>query len=334
MRRDIIVSIFLFYVLFALLFVVLFPIYFTYGQVFYRSVSVTERIMSVIFVLMWLVLCAFSAYFKKLTCFFGGILYSFLAYLPEMVISKLSTAVPGSDPNLFTSLLEGAMRRLYELVNAPMAGVSVLFPPEKAIDISKWMLPVLVASYVVTQIFRFYRNAYLADQLLLTDAPAGEAAPAQDAAGESSTHRIRDRFAAFVTKMKSPLSRKAAKGEVQETEAAGQDDFTGEQKTGPADFGEPGMDEEDAFREASGDEESRSEGLSEQLETQSDPIGKVTEAKNKNFDISLTDLEAEADSLSEPGYDTGPGTIESDGSEVRVTEKEEKTDDDSDAEDQ
>lgn len=333
MRRDVIVSIFLFYVLFALLFVVLFPIYFTYGQVFYRSVSVTERIMSVIFVLMWLVLCAFSAYFKKLTCFFGGILYSFLAYLPEMVISKLSTAVPGSDPNLFTSLMEGAMRRLYELVNAPMAGVSVLFPPEKAIDISKWMLPVLVVSYVVTQIFRFYRNAYLADQLLLTDAPAGEAAPAQDTAGESTTHRIRDRFAAFVTKMKSPLSRKVAKGDVQETEA-GQDDFSEEQMTGPADFGEPGMDEEDAFREASGDEESRSEGLSEQLETQSDPIGKVTEAKNKNFDISLTDLEAEADSLSEPGYETGPGAIESDGSEARVTEKEEKTDDDSDAEDQ
>ena len=277
--------------------------------------------MSVIFVLMWLMLCAFTAYFKKLTCFFGGVLYSFLAYLPEMVIPKLSTAVPGSDPNLFTSLLDGAMRRLYELINAPMTGVSVLFPPEKAIGISKWMLPVLVVSFVVTQIFRFYRNAYLADQLLLTDAPAAEAAPAQSMVAKSSTPRIRDRFAAFITKMKSPLNQKVAEGEVREKETAGQDD--------PRDTDAMG---ENDFQEGSPE-------FADRIETQGDGFEMQTEridasADGKNFDISLSELEAEADPLSEPGYETGPGAIKSDGSEARVTEKEEKTDDDSDAEDQ
>lgn len=170
MRRDIIMSVFLFFVLFALVFVYFFPVYFTFDRVVFRSVSVIERIMSVVYILLWFLLCAYTAYFKKITCLFGGVLYSVMAYLPGIIIPRLAVGTLGNDPSLAASIIDAFMRRIYELINAPMVGISVLFPPEKSIGISKLMLPVLVISYVVTQIFRFYRNAYLADQLLLNDA--------------------------------------------------------------------------------------------------------------------------------------------------------------------
>ncbi|MBN1891810.1 MAG: hypothetical protein JW780_03445 [Clostridiales bacterium] len=203
MRRDVIISVFLFFVFFALVFVYLFPIYFAYGQVFFRSVSIAERIMSVFFVLCWVALCGYCAYFKKLTAFFGGLLYALLPYIPEMVIPRLSTATPGSEPNLFTSLLDSLLRRIYELVHAPMVGISVLFPPEKAIGIGKLMLPVLVFSYLATQIFRFYRNAYLADQLLLSDAPQRAAYPRRAAdMQEESVSKKESSSISALTKLK------------------------------------------------------------------------------------------------------------------------------------
>ncbi len=314
MRRDIIVSVFLFFVLFALIFVVLFPIYYTYGQVFYRSVSVAERIMSVLFVLSWAALCTYTAYFKKLTCLFGGILYSLLAYLPGIVIPKLTTAVPGSDPNLMTSLLDGAMRRLYELINAPMTGVSVLFPPEKAIGISKWMLPVLVASYILTQIFRFYRNAYLADQLLLTDAPSGSTSglPAGSPSGEavqsgsktvgSSSPRFKERAASLIAGLKTLRKRTSADIAANGQEAAATDDFREAQTEKADDIPEIGAAEDD-FREDGGELVSAGESEAERVEPVDDFASESSEPSEpnaatgaKNFDISLSDLDAKADS--------------------------------------
>ena len=265
MRRDVIVSVFLFFVLFALVFVVLFPIYFAYGQIFYRSVSVAERIMSVIFEQFWFMLCAYSAYFRRLTCLLGGVIYSALAYLPGIVLPRLSTATPGSDPNLTTSLLDGFFRRLYELVNAPMVGISVLFPPGKAVGIGKLLLPLLIVSYIATQIFRFYRNAYLADQLLLNDV-TGRQAVLLPKKPDSPNVITGGRFAAFLSGISAERPARAV--------------------------GSPGEEKNEIAEE----QEESIEHSDEQSEEQSD---------DRNFDISLisdesvrTDPESELESIS------------------------------------
>lgn len=266
MKRDVIVSVFLFFFLLALTFILFFPVYFTYGQIMYRSVSVIERILSVVFVLLWLALCAFSAYYKKLTYLFGGVLYSFLAYVPGMLLPGLSAGVSGAEPDLFSTLADGFLRRLYELINAPMTGISVLFPPEKAAGLSKWMLPVLLISYVVTQIFRFYRNAYLADQLLLNDTPQ----TVSPSAHVEKARVVKTDPPGFITAFRSRLS------------------ALRERNTG--------NDPERPVPEAELDETAASEETGDVL-TEETETGDVSEDKavtDGDFDISLSTLEEKA----------------------------------------
>jgi hypothetical protein len=182
-----------------------------------------------------------------------------------------------------------------------MAGVSVLFPPEKALGISKWMLPVLVISYIATQIFRFYRNAYLADQLLLTDVPTGEAALPPSEVTESSAPRIKDRIATFIAKMKTPIKEKIADEDTLETETSAQENFQETEAPGPIDFQETEEGVGDDFLEESDDQ-------TEQIQTPAD---------GRDFDISLSDLEAEAGSLPEKGFDTDADDSGSDSDEKK-----------------
>lgn len=169
MRRDVIANVILFFTLLSLLLVFQYPVYFAYGQVIYRDVSIPERIFSVAFILLWMTLCLYSAYFKRIYLLIGGILYGLIPYIPGYVIPILSKSQTPGNQDLISMLLISFMKRLYELVNAPFVGVSVLFPPGKAVGLSKTLLPVLLISYIGTQLFRFYRNAYLAEKLRLDD---------------------------------------------------------------------------------------------------------------------------------------------------------------------
>lgn len=169
MRRDVIANVFLFFTLLSLLLVFRYPVYFSYDQVIYRAVSIPERIFSVVFILLWIALCVYSAYFKKIYLIIGGILFGLMPYMPEFLIPMLSGTTTAAKPDLITTLTVSLLKRIYELVNAPFVGVSVLFPPEKAIGFSKMLLPALIISYIGTQLFRFYRNAYLAEKLRLDD---------------------------------------------------------------------------------------------------------------------------------------------------------------------
>ena len=292
MKRDVIVSVFLFYIFLALIFVLFFPVYFAYGQIFFRSVSVIERIMSVFFVLAWLTLCAYSAYYKKLTFLFGGVLYSFLAYLPEMVLPGLSTAAPGAEQTLFSVLADGFMRRLYELINAPMVGISVLFPPEKAVGISKLMLPVLVVFYVATQIFRFYRNAYLADQLLLNDVPQSSNSFARKDKEPAADQRSKRGVAAILAKLSANRAVRVTGG----IETAGDEPVNGERRAMEKDeafseeVDEPMESGLDVLSEPAG---SVPEELAESAEDEFSDSGEKQEDK-RVFDISLSSLEEKA----------------------------------------
>lgn len=168
MKKDKALNVFLIFILIAILFVGFFPIYFTPDKTYVRTVSIAERLFSMLFVLLWIALCVYSSWKKRLPLFIGGVLYSVLAYFPEWFLPGLSASAL-KDPGMINMTFKFLFEKLYELVNAPFTGISILFPESFSRGLGKTLLPVLLISYAGTQLFRFYRNAYLAEQLHLED---------------------------------------------------------------------------------------------------------------------------------------------------------------------
>ena len=168
MKKDKALNVFLLFTWIALLFVEFFPIYFSPDKTYTRTVSVPERLLSMFFVLLWASLCVYTAWKKRFPLFIGGVLYSVLAYLPGWFLPGLGASVH-KDPGIINTMFKFLFEKLYELVNAPFTGISILFPESFARGLAKTLLPVLLISYAGAQLFRFYRNAYLAEQLHLED---------------------------------------------------------------------------------------------------------------------------------------------------------------------
>ena len=169
MRRDKALNVFLFFVLASVLFITFFPVYFSFEGANFRVVALSERLFSLVFVSLWIILCVYSAWKKKLYLVLGGAAYAIMAYLPGWILPLFPSAVDGKDPSLLTVIVRFVFGKMYELVNAPMVGVSIFFEENQSVSLSRWLLPILVFSYVLTQVFRYYRNAYLAEQLHLED---------------------------------------------------------------------------------------------------------------------------------------------------------------------
>ena len=169
MNRDRAMNVFLFFLLLSLTFVWLFPVYFSYGIAYVRTISLVERLLSLLFVLLWLAFCGYTAWKKRIPLLFGGIAYSLLTFIPGLFLPGLVKMAEGSDPSVAAGVAEFFFQRLYELTRAPLVGISVLFSSKHALGIGKLMLPILLFTYVCVQMIRGYRNAYLAEQLHLDD---------------------------------------------------------------------------------------------------------------------------------------------------------------------
>jgi hypothetical protein len=168
MQRDRAINLFLFFVLAALLFVSFYPVYFSYGRANFRVVDISERIFSLLYVMLWIALCVYSSWKRKIHLMLGGAAFAILAYIPDWVLPALEPRGT-EDASIVTVILRFLFERIFELVNAPMVGFSILFSEKTSVSLSKWLLPVLVISYAGTQVFRHYRNAYLADKLHLEE---------------------------------------------------------------------------------------------------------------------------------------------------------------------
>ena len=162
-------NVFLLFLLLSLIFIWLFPVYFSYGIAYIRDISLAERILSLLFVLLWFAFCGYTAWKKRIPLLFGGIAYSLLTYIPGLFLPGLVKMAEGSDPSVAAGVAEFLFQRLYELTRAPLVGISVLFSTKQAPGLGKLMLPSLVITYVCVQMIRGYRNAYLAEQLHLDD---------------------------------------------------------------------------------------------------------------------------------------------------------------------
>lgn len=166
MRRDYFTCVFLLYVAVSLAFVCFLPSYFVYGSIITRQIGLVERIASIIVAISAIVIIPIvSAFKKKLWITLGASAYGILAYLPEMLISKMDSVLAGENASTLGVVQEFILKAIYQMVNAPYVGISKLIGDKNALLLPKLILPVSIISYILVQLFRFYHQAYIAEQM-------------------------------------------------------------------------------------------------------------------------------------------------------------------------
>lgn len=169
MKRDIIGDIFLGGVFLSLLFLFSFPAYFRYALNVPRDIYLFERLMSVCFLLGLIMGVIWTCWKKKVWVMLGISAFGLLAYLPQWFLPKLDAKLAKSGKNIVDSLLSSFLNRIYEMVHAPFTGLIGMCSEKQAEKLPYLILPVVVIAYVLSQIVRFYRNAYIAEKKQIHD---------------------------------------------------------------------------------------------------------------------------------------------------------------------
>ena len=166
MRRDYFTCVFLLCICAALFFVCFEPLYYTYGLIVPREFSTAETVFSWVYTgAVFVVIPLYSAFRKRAWMAIGLASYGLLACLPTWILPGLADKVSGNDAGILDVGLNFILRCIYAMVNAPFASLSEPLGDDTASKLSLRILPVILIVYAVFQIFRFYRDAYLAERL-------------------------------------------------------------------------------------------------------------------------------------------------------------------------
>lgn len=164
MRRDYFTCVFLGLIAGALAFVFFTDPYFTFEGIVPRDFSILERLMSVLYALFFIVFLPFFAAFQKKEWINWGLAaYGLLIYIPKWFYPAEALAAP--DAGLATKFGAMALRGVYSVMQAPFAALSKLIGNGAASKIVYWLLPIAVIWPILFRIIRFYRRAYLSEQL-------------------------------------------------------------------------------------------------------------------------------------------------------------------------
>ena len=71
--------------------------------------------------------------------------------------------------NIIDTLLSTFFNRIYELVHAPFTGLIGMCSEKQAEKLPYLILPVVIIAYLISQIVRFYHNAYVAEKKQIHD---------------------------------------------------------------------------------------------------------------------------------------------------------------------
>ena len=165
MRRDYFTCVFLGLIAGALTFVCFEPLYFTYETIIPRDFSIFERLMSVLYTLFFIFFLPFFAAFKKKEWINWGLAaYGLMAYFP-LWFYPAQEAIKGDEASMLSVFGALALRVIYAVMQAPFAALSRLIGDSAASKVVYWILPVAIAWPIVFKIVRFYRRAYLSEQL-------------------------------------------------------------------------------------------------------------------------------------------------------------------------
>ena len=147
------------------MFVCFAPLYFVYGSVVPREFSLFERLMSLLYALFFVFFLPFFAAFRsKVWINWGLAAYGVLIYLPKFFYPA-EAVLTAEDPSFTKMLLAICLRGIYGMMQAPFAALSSLIGDKAAASLVYWILPLALFWPFVMKVFRFYRRAYLSEQL-------------------------------------------------------------------------------------------------------------------------------------------------------------------------
>lgn len=165
LRRDYFTCVFLGLIAGALMFVCFAPLYFVYGSVVPREFSLFERLMSLLYAVFFVIFLPFFAAFKsKVWINWGLAAYGVLIYLPKFFYPA-EAVLTADDPSFTKMLLAICLRGIYGMMQAPFAALSTLIGDKAASAMVYWILPLALFWPFILKVIRFYRRAYLSEQL-------------------------------------------------------------------------------------------------------------------------------------------------------------------------
>ena len=128
--------------------------------------GVFEKVCSwLFFAAVLLIFPLYAAWRKRLWITLGLASYGLLAILPGSILPGLADKLSGENAGLGASVEAFLLKGIYTMVNAPFAAMSASTGDKFALGLSTKILPMALISYVAFQLFRFYRDAYVAEQL-------------------------------------------------------------------------------------------------------------------------------------------------------------------------
>ena len=219
MRRDYFTCVFLGLIAGALAFVCFKPLYFTWDQIVPRNFSTFERVSSVLYTLFFIVfLPCFAAFKKKEWINWGLAAYGIMAYFP-LWFYPAPNLIKGDEADMLHILGALCLRAIYAVMQAPFAALSPLIGNEAASMVVYWILPISVIWPVIFRVLRFYRRAYLSEQLnpMTSDqaepvaAKVPEAPEKPEVLGTVITAPVTAQTPADITRKNKPHASKAEK---------------------------------------------------------------------------------------------------------------------------
>lgn len=147
------------------MFVCFAPLYFTYSAVIPRDFSLFERMMSLLYAVFFVFFLPFFAALRsKVWVNWGLAAYGALIYLP-VYLYPAEELISGKDPSVTRMLLAVILRGIYGMMQAPFAALSALIGDKAASSLVYWILPTALIWPFVFKVLRFYKRAYLSEQL-------------------------------------------------------------------------------------------------------------------------------------------------------------------------
>lgn len=167
MRRDYFICTFLLCICVSLFYVCFSPLYFVYGNIVDRTFGTVETVFAWIYLLLVFVLLpVYSAVFKKFWVTAGLASYSFLCgCLPVWILPGMEAGVAGEEANIFSVIWGFFLKSVYGMVEAPFAPITKVFGDKFTESLPRKILPEILIIYCAVQLYRFYRDAYIAEKL-------------------------------------------------------------------------------------------------------------------------------------------------------------------------
>ena len=118
----------------------------------------------IVYAVIWIALIVYSTWKRKWHFLLGSLVFAALVYLPEWILPRLASD-PTEEKSLLTEIMNWFFRGLYSVMYAAQGGLAKIMSQASVQTWTKRIVPLFIAAYVATQVVRYYRNAYISQQL-------------------------------------------------------------------------------------------------------------------------------------------------------------------------